>query len=54
MGKGEESGGSEASETLILGKTSSEASEMLEAALLQMDGIISGLTLSQSFCFMLL
>lgn len=42
MGKGEESNGTKANESTYLVKTSTEASKMLEAALLQMDGIISG------------
>ena len=43
MGKGEESNSTEANEsTKFLKKSSAEASKMLEAALLQMDGIISG------------
>lgn len=43
MGKGEESNGTESNDSsTFLTKNSSEASKMLEAALLQMDGIISG------------
>jgi len=45
MGKGEERSGTtaQAGESTFLGKSSSEASKMLEAALLQMDDIISGM-----------
>ncbi|KAG5322556.1 LIPB1 protein, partial [Pseudoatta argentina] len=44
MGKGEERNGTtaQAGESTFLGKSSNEASKMLEAALLQMDDIISG------------
>lgn len=44
MGKSEERNGNtiQAGESTFLTKTSSEASKMLEAALLQMDDIISG------------
>ena len=43
MGKNElNSNKVETSESTLLSKPSSEASKMLEAALLQMDGIISG------------
>lgn len=44
MGKGEERNGTtaQAGESTFLAKSSSEASKMLEAALLQMDDIISG------------
>ncbi|XP_011646046.1 liprin-beta-2 isoform X4 [Pogonomyrmex barbatus] len=44
MGKGEERNGTtaQASESTFLAKSSNEASKMLEAALLQMDDIISG------------
>lgn len=46
MGKGEERNGTtaQAGESPFLAKSSSEASKMLEAALLQMDDIISGRT----------
>lgn len=44
MGKGEERNGTtaQAGESTFLAKSSNEASKMLEAALLQMDDIISG------------
>lgn len=44
MGKSEEKNGNtiQVGESTFLTKTSSEASKMLEAALLQMDDIISG------------
>lgn len=44
MGKGEERNGTtaQAGESTFLTKSSNEASKMLEAALLQMDDIISG------------
>lgn len=44
MGKGEERSGTtaQAGESTFLAKSSNEASKMLEAALLQMDDIISG------------
>ncbi|XP_012279709.1 liprin-beta-1 [Orussus abietinus] len=44
MGKGEESNRMAANESSFLTSPSMEASKMLEAALLQMDGIISGTT----------
>lgn len=51
MGKGEERSGTtaQAGESTFLGKSSSEASKMLEAALLQMDDIISGMTESNKY-----
>lgn len=50
MGKGEERNGTtaQAGESTFLAKSSNEASKMLEAALLQMDDIISGKNVSYS------
>lgn len=42
MGKSEKCNDTEVDETKAYLKTSPEASKMLEAALLQMDGILSG------------
>lgn len=47
MGKNEmSSAGTEVGESTIFAKTTAEASKMLEAALLQMDGIISGMAMA--------
>lgn len=52
MGKGEEGSTTEGGESnTFLATTSTEASKMLEAALLQMDGIISGKKCTPSFWF---
>lgn len=51
MGKGEERNGTtaQAGESTFLAKSSNEASKMLEAALLQMDDIISGTNVTYGY-----